>query len=147
MRRNLFHFALLPLILGAGQAWADAPAPGALPQAATPQAVSPMAMTPPVVTPMTANAAPSYASFTPDQADYVKRVVMIPMRDGVKLYTVIVFKKGVSGAQLRVVHAGPGGLRQAGRHDPDAGRREALHRHRVQEGRERRPDPAVAHAL
>ncbi len=46
------------------------------------------------VTPMTPNAAPSYASFTPEQADYVKRVVMIPMRDGVKLYTVIVFRKG-----------------------------------------------------
>ena len=30
------------------------------------------------------------------QADYVKRVVMVPMRDGVKLYTVIVMKKGTA---------------------------------------------------
>ena len=52
------------------------------------------------VTPMTPNAAPSYASFTPEQADYVKRVVMIPMRDGVKLYTVIVFRKGVQGGPI-----------------------------------------------
>jgi putative CocE/NonD family hydrolase len=33
-------------------------------------------------------------------ADYVKKVVMIPMRDGVKLYTVIVVPKGVTGAPI-----------------------------------------------
>jgi putative CocE/NonD family hydrolase len=32
--------------------------------------------------------------------DYVKRVVMIPMRDGVKLYTVIVVPKGAKGAPI-----------------------------------------------
>src|SRR6202012_6199053 len=48
--------------------------------------------------------APAAPEITPDipahfekptaQNDWVKRVVMIPMRDGVKLYTVIVMKKG-----------------------------------------------------
>jgi putative CocE/NonD family hydrolase len=32
--------------------------------------------------------------------DYVKRVEMIPMRDGIKLYTVIVIPKGASGAPI-----------------------------------------------
>ncbi len=32
--------------------------------------------------------------------DYVKRVVMIPMRDGVKLYTVIVVPKGAKNAPI-----------------------------------------------
>jgi predicted acyl esterase len=35
-----------------------------------------------------------------DDADYVKRVVMIPMRDGVKLYTVIVTPKGARNAPI-----------------------------------------------
>ena len=41
-------------------------------------------------------------SFTPPQKgyDYVKREVMIPMRDGVKLYTVIVIPKGASNAPI-----------------------------------------------
>ena len=34
------------------------------------------------------------------QADYVRKVVMIPMRDGKKLYTVIVYRKGVSDAPI-----------------------------------------------
>ncbi|ESQ82646.1 hypothetical protein AEAC466_16020 [Asticcacaulis sp. AC466] len=45
------------------------------------------------VTPMTPDMMPRYDSIRPD-ADYIKRVEMIPMRDGVKLYTVIVMKKG-----------------------------------------------------
>ncbi|MFY8194106.1 MAG: glutaryl-7-ACA acylase, partial [Novosphingobium sp.] len=38
------------------------------------------------------------AKFTPpqDARDYVKREVMIPMRDGTKLYTVIVYPKGTT---------------------------------------------------
>jgi putative CocE/NonD family hydrolase len=56
--------------------------------AATPSAVS-------EVTPMTPDVVASYDETRP-QADYIKRVVMIPMRDGVKLYTVIVMKKGTS---------------------------------------------------
>ncbi|MGA2365370.1 MAG: CocE/NonD family hydrolase, partial [Steroidobacteraceae bacterium] len=45
------------------------------------------------VTPMTPDGVPNYEEVRP-QADYIKRVEMIPMRDGVKLYTVIVMKKG-----------------------------------------------------
>ncbi len=51
------------------------------------------------VTPMTPDVVASYDEVRPE-ADYVKRVVMIPMRDGVKLYTVIVMKKGTRGAPI-----------------------------------------------
>jgi uncharacterized protein len=51
------------------------------------------------VTPMTPDSFPSYDETRPD-ADFIKRSVMIPMRDGVKLYTVIVMKKGTSGAPI-----------------------------------------------
>ncbi|MBJ6121472.1 CocE/NonD family hydrolase [Sphingomonas mollis] len=42
------------------------------------------------------------AGFTPPTAqnDYDKRVVMVPMRDGTKLYTVIVVKKGATNAPI-----------------------------------------------
>jgi hypothetical protein len=42
------------------------------------------------------------AKFTPpiENRDYVKREVMIPMRDGTKLYTVIVHPKGVTNAPI-----------------------------------------------
>ncbi len=42
------------------------------------------------------------AKFTPPTAnrDYVKREVMIPMRDGTKLYTVIVYPKGITNAPI-----------------------------------------------
>ena len=42
---------------------------------------------------------PSYSVAQP-QADYVRREVMIPMRDGVKLYTVIVMNKGSKGGPM-----------------------------------------------
>lgn len=42
---------------------------------------------------MAPDIATNFTAVTPD-ADYVRREVMIPMRDGVKLYTVIVMKKG-----------------------------------------------------
>jgi uncharacterized protein len=45
------------------------------------------------VTPMTPDVVAKYDEIQP-HADYSKRVVMVPMRDGVKLYTVIVMKKG-----------------------------------------------------
>ena len=43
------------------------------------------------ITPMTPDSVASYEETRPD-ADFVKRAVTIPMRDGVKLYTVIVMK-------------------------------------------------------
>src|SRR5256885_3056479 len=50
---------------------------------------------------------PAYPSETPatvqpatDDFDYVRRVVMIPMRDGVKLHTVILVPKGAKGAPI-----------------------------------------------
>ena len=50
---------------------------------------------------------PSYPSETPNQFeprtdsfDYVRREVMIPMRDGVKLYTVLIIPKGATGAPI-----------------------------------------------
>ena len=61
-------------------------------QAAAPQS-------PAAVTVMTPDVVATYDSIRPD-ADYIKRVVMVPMRDGVKLYTVIVMKKGTSGGPI-----------------------------------------------
>ena len=51
------------------------------------------------VTPMTPDVVQTYDQARP-QADYIKRVVMVPMRDGVKLYTVIVMKKGTANAPI-----------------------------------------------
>ncbi|NVD97395.1 CocE/NonD family hydrolase [Massilia sp. BJB1822] len=49
--------------------------------------------------PMTPDIGPRLEA--PDEnADYIKRVVMIPMRDGVKLHTVIVIPKGASRAPM-----------------------------------------------
>src|SRR6185436_1249259 len=54
--------------------------------------------------PATSSGLPSEtpASFEPvnDGFDYVKRVVMIPMRDGVKLHTVVIVPKGASRAPI-----------------------------------------------
>src|SRR6476620_6152488 len=51
------------------------------------------------VTPMTPDVVGKYEPILPE-ADYVKRVVMVPMRDGTKLYTVIVMKKGATNAPI-----------------------------------------------
>ncbi len=51
------------------------------------------------ITPMTPDVVKDYDWVRPD-ADYERRVVMIPMRDGVKLYTVIVLKKGANDAPM-----------------------------------------------
>ena len=51
------------------------------------------------VTPMTPDVVASYDAVRPE-ADFVKRVAMIPMRDGVRLYTVILMKKGTRGAPI-----------------------------------------------
>jgi putative CocE/NonD family hydrolase len=51
------------------------------------------------VTPMTADVVAKYDQVMP-WADFVRREVMIPMRDGTKLYTVIVFKKGTANGPI-----------------------------------------------
>ncbi|MEZ0495736.1 CocE/NonD family hydrolase [Sphingomonas sp. IW22] len=72
-RRRAAALMLLPLLL----------ASGATAQQAYPASDIPSDFTPPI-----------------DARDYVKREVMIPMRDGVKLYTVIVYPKGVTNAPI-----------------------------------------------
>ena len=51
----------------------------------------------------------------PDMNDYVKRVVMIPMRDGVKLYTVIVVPKGAQKAPIMLTRTPYNAARRAQR--------------------------------
>ncbi|HZN01296.1 MAG TPA: CocE/NonD family hydrolase, partial [Pyrinomonadaceae bacterium] len=58
-----------------------------------------IAQTPPRVTPMTPDVVEKYDQTLPS-ADYIRREVMIPMRDGVKLFTVVVMKKGVTKAPI-----------------------------------------------
>jgi predicted acyl esterase len=45
------------------------------------------------VTPMTPDVLPRYEQVLPG-ADFIRREAMVPMRDGTKLYTVIVMKQG-----------------------------------------------------
>ena len=56
-------------------------------------ALSAAAQTPAPITAITPEMNPAYQTAQP-QADYIRRTVMIPMRDGKKLFTVIVMKKG-----------------------------------------------------
>ena len=51
------------------------------------------------VTPMTPDVVASYDEARPF-ADFVRREVMVPMRDGTKLYTAIVMKKGLTNAPI-----------------------------------------------
>src|SRR6476661_1331500 len=51
------------------------------------------------VTPMTPDVVAKYDPVLPE-ADYIKRVAMVPMRDGTKLYTVIVMKKGTTNGPI-----------------------------------------------
>ncbi len=48
---------------------------------------------------MTPEMNPAYSSVRP-QADYIRRTEMIPMRDGAKLFTVIVMRKGTTNAPI-----------------------------------------------
>ena len=57
------------------------------------------AQNPPRVTPMTPDVVEKYEQ-TLASADYIRREAMVPMRDGVKLYTVIVMKKGTANAPI-----------------------------------------------
>src|SRR6478672_12366321 len=58
-----------------------------------------LAAAPPAVTPMTPDVVAKYEPVLPE-ADFVKRVAMVPMRDGTKLYTVIVMKKGTTNGPI-----------------------------------------------
>ena len=67
---------------------------------------------------------PSYPSETPkqfeprtDSFDYVRREVMIPMRDGVKLYTVILVPKGAQRAPILLTRT-PYSANELTSHDP-----------------------------
>ncbi len=51
------------------------------------------------VTPMTPDVIEHYEQTLPS-ADFIRREVMIPMRDGTKLYTIIMMKKGTRGAPI-----------------------------------------------
>lgn len=62
-------------------------------------AVTSFAQTPPKVTPMTSDVVEKYESTLPS-SDYVRREVMVPMRDGVKLFTVVMMKKGATKAPI-----------------------------------------------
>ena len=55
---------------------------------------------------MTPDVVARYDRSTRPQADFIRREAMVPMRDGTKLYTVIVMKKGTTnGADPAVAHA------------------------------------------
>jgi putative CocE/NonD family hydrolase len=54
---------------------------------------------PATVTPMTPDTVAKYDPVLPE-ADYIKRTAMVPMRDGTKLYTVIVMKKGTTNGPI-----------------------------------------------
>src|SRR5688572_10670593 len=51
------------------------------------------------VTPMTPDAIEKYEQTLPS-ADFIRRDAMVPIRDGVKLYTVVVMKKGTANGPI-----------------------------------------------
>src|SRR6187401_705503 len=57
------------------------------------------AQTSPPVTPMTPDVIDKYEQTLPS-ADFIRREAMIPMRDGTKLFTVVVMKKGTANAPI-----------------------------------------------
>ena len=57
------------------------------------------AQNPPRVTPMTPDVMDKYEQTLPS-ADFIRREAMVPMRDGIKLYTVVVMKKGTAQAPI-----------------------------------------------
>ena len=57
------------------------------------------AQTPPRVTPMTPDVIDKYEQTLPS-ADFIRRDAMVPMRDGTKLYTVTVMKKGTANGPI-----------------------------------------------
>src|SRR6187401_1425512 len=57
------------------------------------------AQAPAPITPMTPDVIDKYEQTLPT-ADFIRRDAMVPMRDGTKLYTVIVMKKGTDGGPI-----------------------------------------------
>ena len=57
------------------------------------------AQTTPAITPMTPEMLGEYNLIRPE-ADFIRRVIMVPMRDGTKLFTVVVMKKGTRNAPI-----------------------------------------------
>src|SRR6187401_1977204 len=51
------------------------------------------------VTPMTPDVVDKYEQTLPS-ADFIRREAMVPMRDGTKLFTVVVMKKGTANAPI-----------------------------------------------
>ncbi len=76
----------------------------------------------PQQTPQSATPADIPKTFTTPTAnqDYVKREVMIPMRDGVKLYTVMVIPKGARNAPILLTRTPYNASRRAARNDSDS---------------------------
>jgi putative CocE/NonD family hydrolase len=74
----------------------------AQPAAAAPKAKAPAVAPgdPSLLPPATGDIPTAKDEGAPAKDDYIKRVVMIPMRDGVKLYTVIVIPKGAHDAPM-----------------------------------------------
>ena len=66
---------------------------------ATVAVVQALAQDPARVTPMTPDVIDKYEQTLPS-ADFIRREAMVPMRDGVKLYTVVVMKKGTADAPI-----------------------------------------------
>lgn len=73
----------------------------------------------------TGNDIPAHVTFPTAQRDYVKREVMIPMRDGVKLYTVIVVPKGAHDAPILLTRT-PYNAKMRANRVPDAPTMRAL---------------------
>lgn len=69
-----------------------------------------------LVTPMTPDVVERYEQTQP-WADYVRREEMVPMRDGVKLFTVVVMKKGTAGAPILLSRTPYNASKQTGRVD------------------------------
>jgi len=66
------------------------------------------------VTPMTPDVVPHYEQIRAT-ADYVRREAMVPMRDGVKLFTVVIMKKGAANAPILLSRTPYNASQQTGR--------------------------------
>ena len=72
------------------------------------------AQSPSRVTPMTPDVVPHYEQIRVT-ADYVRREAMVPMRDGVKLFKVVIMKKGVANAPILLSRTPYNASQQTGR--------------------------------